>query len=104
MFVVALAAQSVQELLKAAFAIKGYTLLKAIKGLVRESVRAHGQWSIDAEAILQELTLRLHALGQGAFQAKKPRLDPLPAPKLKELLGGIDPSLVPGLPVERKTA
>lgn len=104
MFVLALAAQSVQELLKAAFSIKGYTLLKAIKGLVRESVRAHGQWSIDAEAILQELTRRLHALGQGAFQAKKLRLDTLPAPKLKELLAGIDPSLVPGLPVERKTA
>lgn len=104
MFVLALAAQSVQELLKAAFTIKGQTLLKAVEGLVRESVRAQGQWSIDAEAILKELTRRLQALGQGGFRKKALRLDTLPAPKLNELLAGIDPGLVPGLPVDRPVA
>lgn len=104
MFVLALAAQSVQELLKAAFTIKGQTMLKAIEGLVRESVRSQGQWSVDAEAILAELTRRLGALGQNGFRKGALRLDSLPAPKLKELLAGIDPSVVPGLPVERPVA
>ncbi len=104
MFVLALAAQSVQELLKAAFTIKGQTLRKAVESLIRESVRAQGQWSIDADAILAELTRRLGALGQKGFRKGSLRLDALPAGKLKELLAGIDPGLVPGLPVDRPVA
>lgn len=104
MFVLALAAQSVQELIKAAFTIKGQTLLKAVEGLVRESVRSQGQWTIDADAIMKELTRRLAALGQKGVRKGALRLDTLPAPKLRELLAGIDPGLVPGLPVDRPVA
>lgn len=104
MFVLALAAQSIQELIKAMFTIKAQTLFKAVEGLVRESVRAQGQWSIDADAILKELVRRLQALGQDGVRKGAIRLDTLPAPKLRELLEGIDPGLVPGLPVDRTVA
>ncbi len=54
--VFALAAQSIQEMLKSIFAIKGRTMQAAIEGLVRESTRALGQAPADADAILVQVT------------------------------------------------
>jgi hypothetical protein len=50
MFVLGLAAESVQEILKTMFVIKGFTRRKAIEGLVSEAVRRAGaEWSAEGQ-------------------------------------------------------
>jgi len=102
--VFALAAQSIQEILKSVFAIKGRTMQAAIEGLVRESTVACGQTPGDADAILVQVTARLRALGQGGFRPNRIRLDTLPAAQLQELIAKVEPTAVPGLPVEHAKA
>ncbi len=97
--VLALAAQSVQEILKTIFTLKGSAQLKAIEGLVREAVRHKGQYSIDAEAILAEVQRRLGALGQNGWLKGKIRLDEIGADSLKDLIESVPVTALPGLPV-----
>jgi hypothetical protein len=104
MFVLGLAAQSVQEILKTMFVIKGFTRRKAIEGLVSEAVRYHGQFSIDARAIMDEILRRLAALGQNGVRKGRVRLDTLPADQLRDLIESVPPSVVPGLPVAEPEA
>ncbi|HEX9895310.1 MAG TPA: hypothetical protein VGA78_15380, partial [Gemmatimonadales bacterium] len=96
MFLLGLAAQSVQEIVKTTFAIKGFTRRKAIEGLVGEAVRVQGQFSIDARAIIDELIRRLAALGQNGVRKGKVRLDELEADQLKDLIESVPASAVPG--------
>lgn len=102
--VFALAAQSIQEMLKSIFAIKGRTMQSAIEGLVRESTTAVGQAPADADAILVQVTARLRALGQGGIRPNRIRLDTLPAAQLQELIAKVEPHAVPGLPAEHAKA
>jgi hypothetical protein len=104
MLVLALAAQSIQEILKTMFVIKGATQMRAMQGLVREAVRYQGQFSIDAESILSEVTRRLAALGQKAWRKNKVRLDELSADNLRDLIESVPIGSVPGLPVAEADA
>jgi hypothetical protein len=97
--VLALAAQSIQEIIKTMFTLKGNAQLKALEGLVREAVRYKGQYSIDAEAILAEIQRRLGALGQHGWQKGKIRLDEIGPDSLKDLIESVPVSALPGLPV-----
>jgi hypothetical protein len=104
MLVLALAAQSIQEVLKTMFVVKGATQMRAMEGLVREAVRHHGQFSIDAESILAEVTRRLAALGQKGWRPNKVRLDELGAENLRDLIESVPVGSVPGLPVAEADA
>lgn len=97
--VLALAAQSIQEIIKTIFTLKGSAQLKAIEGLVNEAVRHKGQHTIDAAAIMTEIQRRLNALGQNAWRKGKVRLDEIGADSLKDLIESVPPSALPGLPV-----
>jgi hypothetical protein len=96
--VFALAAQSIQELLKSIFAFKGRTMQSAIEGLVREATRSKGLPAETGDAILAQITARLRVLGQGGIRRLRIRLDALPAPFLQDLIGKVDPATVPELP------
>lgn len=95
MLVLALAAQSVQEVLKAIFAFKSQTTWAAVDALVRESVRSYGKWSVDAEKILLMLRQRLQALGQSGVRKSAIRLDHVSADDLHDLLVSLRADLVP---------
>ncbi len=97
MLVLALAAQSVQELIKVAFALKGRVALKALRGLVREAAEAHQQMPNDGDDILAELIRRLQALGQKGFGKSGIRLDSLSAEQLQGLIAAVDPAKIAGL-------
>jgi len=98
--VFALAAQSIQEMLKTIFAIRGRTMQAAIEGLVRESSVACGQTNADGDAILVQVTARLRALGQGGIRPNRIRLDAITAMQLQELIAKVEPATVPGLPTD----
>lgn len=104
MLVFALVAQSLQELLKTMFVIKGQTLRNAINGLVREATKANRQWTIDAEAILRQVMARIGGLGQDGVLPGKIRLDAIPAAQLESLISKVEPADVPGLPGDRDQA
>jgi hypothetical protein len=102
--ILALAAQSIQEIIKTMFTFKGTAQLTAIEGLVKEAVRQKGQYSIDAEAILAEIQRRLSALGQNAWRKGKVRLDEIGPESLKDLIESVPVSALPGLPVGKTEA
>jgi len=102
--VLALAAQSVQEILKTIFVIRGRTMLRSLRGLIEEAVRAERQWPVDAETLFDEVVRRLEALGQNGFRAGKIRLDVLDARDLARLVRAVECQKVPGLPVEEDEA
>ncbi|NOT08892.1 MAG: hypothetical protein HOP28_11885 [Gemmatimonadales bacterium] len=104
MLVFALAAQSVQEVLKTMFVIKGRTMLRAVEGLVREATKANRQWTIDADAIIGQVLRRVGALGQFGLRPGKIRLDALPAAQLEDLIAKVEPADIPGLPGNREDA
>lgn len=102
--VLALAAQSLQEILKTILVIRGRTMLRSLGGLIREAVRAERQWHIDADTVFEQVVRRLEALGQHGFRSGKIRLDVLTAAQLRQLITSIERQKIPGLPVDEKEA
>jgi hypothetical protein len=90
MLVLALAAQSVQEIVKAAFAIKLGQRQKALQGLVVEASRALELTPASAEQIYQDLLGRIRRLGQKAIRSGSIRLDWMTGKDIKELLATVD--------------
>ena len=86
MLVLALAAQSIQEVIKASFALKGRTSLQALDRLVAEAARSQGQTKTDAEEIVRAVRTRLRALGQGGVRSTAVRLDAIRAAQLGDLI------------------
>ena len=104
MFVLALAAQSVQELLKAMFVFRGQAMRKALEGLIAEAVASQSLNQESATALMKELIRRLQVLGQKGWRDTSIRLDSLPADKLKELVATTDPTTIPSLQVDKLIA
>ena len=102
MLVLALAAQSIQEILKTMVVLKGNAQLKAMEGLVREATRFHGQYNIDAEAIIVEVKRRLAALGQKGW--RKLRLDELGAKNLRDLVESAPVAGISAVPIAESEA
>lgn len=97
MLVLALAAQSLQELLKTALVIKGKTMWQAIEGLVREAIKAKGGVIVEADAVVKALLDRLRGLGQAGFRKSSIRLDALTAAQLRDLITTLQ---LPATPVQ----
>ncbi|NNG16591.1 MAG: hypothetical protein HKM89_08930 [Gemmatimonadales bacterium] len=97
MLVLALAAESLQELIKVVFAFKGQARVKALSGLVVEAARSKGLTTEDGEAIFTKLRERLQALGQDGVRNTALRLDRLDAKQLSELITKVNPDDVVGL-------
>jgi uncharacterized protein YidB (DUF937 family) len=89
MLVLALAAQSVQELVKIVFALKGQATLHGLRGLINEAVRAEGLGQ-SGDEILKGVTRRLQGLGQNGVRPKALRLDALTASQLADLVTHVD--------------
>jgi hypothetical protein len=89
MLVLALAAQSVQELVKVVFALKGQAALHGLRGLINEAVRAEGLGQ-SGDEILKSVTRRLQGLGQNGVRPKALRLDALTASQLADLVTHVD--------------
>jgi hypothetical protein len=104
MFVLALAAQSIQELIKAMFVFRGQAMKKALEGLITEAGASQGLNKESATALMDELIRRLQTLGQKGWRDKAVRLDSLPPDKLKELVATTDPSTVPALQIKHTNA
>src|SRR5215210_5055557 len=96
MLVLALAAQSLQELVKAMFALKGQTTLRGLKGLVNEAVRSTGL-NQSGDDLLKSVVRRLQGLGQNGVRPNALRLDTLTANQLSDLILHVDPREVPDL-------
>ena len=97
MLVLALAAQSVQEVIKASFALKGRTKLQALDRLITEAARSKNQTKTDAEEIVKAVRARLRALGQGGVRSSAIRLDAVSSSQLKELIELVSPDDVTSL-------
>jgi hypothetical protein len=85
MLVLALAAQSLQEIIKIMFAIKSQAAVQALRGLIFEASKASGLEG-DAEAIFRSVFTRLQRLGQRGVRGNALRLDTLTADTLKGLI------------------
>lgn len=85
MLILALAAQSVQEMIKIIFAIKSQTALRALRGLIGEAADATGL-AMDGDAIFQSVIGRLRGLGQDGVRKSKVRLDTLTPETLASLI------------------
>lgn len=96
MLVLALAAQSLQELIKAMFALKGQAALHGLEGLIHESVRSTGL-NQSGDDLVKAVVRRLQGLGQNGVRPSALRLDTLTAAQLKDLLLHVDPRDVPDL-------
>jgi HEPN domain-containing protein len=70
--VLALAAQSIQELLKATLALKGYARVQALRGLLMESARTVCQSKKVGLGILESVQERLRRLGQAGSSTRSP--------------------------------
>lgn len=97
MLVLALVAQSLEDVVKFTFAIKGWTRLKALRGLVRESARTASLGAGDGDAIMKQVVDRLHNLAQNGVRGGSLRLDVLEKSQLMELVKSVDPQHVPAL-------
>lgn len=97
MLVLALVAQSLQELIKVTFVPKSRVAVAALRGLIREAAAANGQMDTDGDDILGAVIARLQALGQKGFGKKGIRLDTLNATLLRDLIGGVSAANVSGL-------
>lgn len=97
MLVLALVAQSIQEVIKAMFALKGQARLQALQRLIVESSQAAGLGRGDGEQLFTEVEKRLRAIGQHGLRTGAVRLDIVTPDTLKELLKAVDPSRLPEL-------
>ena len=104
MLVLALAAQSIQELIKIIFALKGQTALRGLRGLINEAAQSQGLIN-SAEDIYRSIVRRLQGLGQNGVRSKALRLDALTASQLADLLKHLNPAEVSDLRTsQHKTA
>ncbi len=97
MFVLALVAQSLQEVVKAAFGIKGGTRLTAVERLVMEATRVSGLTPTDGKDIFGQVVEKLRALGQPGIRKNVARLDVVDANQLSDLILEIDHARITGL-------
>ena len=95
MLVLALAAQSMQELVKVVFAIKGQTTRRALEGLLTEAARAENQPQSGPD-LVDRVVERLRGLGQNGVRPGAVRLDTLTADRLTDLIMHVDPRRVAG--------
>ena len=95
--ILALAAQGLQELMKAGFGLKGFTRLAALQGLVGEAVAAKGLSSETAVDIVDNVMERLRGLGQKGVRSKAVRLDHVKPDDLVDLIKLVPPSEITGL-------
>jgi hypothetical protein len=84
--VLALAAQSLQEILKVMFALKGKARMDAIAGLIRESGKATGLSRAETDKIFEQIVERLRGLAQDGVRKDKVRLDWITPEKLRSLI------------------
>ena len=96
MLVLALAAQSVQELLKVMFAIKGMTTRRGLEGLLTEAAKAEGQPGAGPDLLRQVLD-RLRGLGQNGVRSSAVRIDALSAETLTDLIRNVDSGQISGM-------
>jgi hypothetical protein len=96
MLVLALAAQSVQELVKIVLALKGQATLHGLRGLLHEAVRAEGLGQ-SGDDVVKSVVRRLQGLGQNGVRPNALRLDALSASQLADLVKNVDPQEVPDL-------
>lgn len=97
MMILALAAERLQEVVKASLALKGWTRLSAVRRLVIEAARAKGLMRTDGEELFEELVQRLRNLGQNGLRKKAVRLDAIDKCQLSSLIRGVDAGRVSGL-------
>jgi len=95
MLVLALAAQSMQELVKVVFAIKGQTTRRALEGLLTEAARAENQPQSGPD-LVDRIVERLRGLGQNGVRPGAVRLDSLSADRLTDLILHVDPRRIAG--------
>ena len=95
--VLALAAESLQEVVKSSFALKGHTTLQALERLVAEAAQANSQTTTDAEEIVKALRRRLRALGHRGVRSNGVRIDAISSDQLGDLIRSVVPDDVPGL-------
>src|SRR6267378_1719662 len=86
MLVLALAAQSLQEVIKIMVAVKSQTAVRALRGLVLEAAKASKLLESDGDAIFKTVVERLQGLGQNGVRKTALRLDTLSAEKLASLI------------------
>lgn len=96
MLVLALAAQSVQEVIKAMFTIKGQTALRGLQGLISEAAAKEGQHA-SAANLIDAVQTRLKRLGQNGVRRGAVRLDSMSRELLASLISEADPSKIEGL-------
>ena len=99
MFILALAAERLQEIVKASLALKAWTKLSAIRGLVIEAARAEGLMQTDGEEIVDEVVQRLRNLGQNGLRPKAIRLDAIDKCQLSGLIAAVDAARISGLKI-----
>src|SRR6266404_3870795 len=86
MLVLALAAQSLQEVIKIMVAVKSQTAVRALRGLVLEAAKASKLLESDGEAIFRTVVERLQGLGQNGVRKSALRLDMMTPEKLASLI------------------
>jgi hypothetical protein len=96
MLVLALAAESLQELVKAGFALKGQAALRGLRGLISEAVKSRGLTN-SGEEIYQSIVRRLQGLGQNGVRPTALRLDALTDKQLADLLRSVNPAEISDL-------
>jgi hypothetical protein len=97
MLILALVAQSVQEVIKVIFAIKAATARRALEGLLAEAAQAEGLLRGDGTQVVDAIVKRLSNLGQNGVRPGALRLDTLNAPLLGELICSLEPEAVASL-------
>lgn len=95
--VLALAAERLQELVKAAFALKSNVRVAGVRRLVHEAATAAGFKPGPATGLVEHVLDRLRALNQRGLRNKAVRLDHVTKCDLKKLIAELDPDAVEAL-------
>jgi hypothetical protein len=95
--VLALAAQSLQEIVKHTFAIKSFTRITSLSRLLQEASVSQGFMRTDADEVIRQVLERLGRLGQHGVRPNRVRLDALTPDELAGLICSIDPERIPSL-------
>ncbi len=97
MLVLALAAQSLQEVVKIVFAVKGQARRRALEGLIGEATRAVDLLPADGEKLLADVVERIRGLGQNGVRPSAIRLDSLTSGELSDLIRTAATDTLPSL-------
>lgn len=92
--VLALLSQSLIEVVKASFPIKGHTRKGSVQSLLEEAAKSTGFYPEDGRAIYEAVEERLEGLGQNGLRSV--RLDRLTAEQLRKLICSLEGQGVPG--------